>query len=838
MSRHRVVRNLDLDEELDAYDGDEYYEEDSGVSMGDGEQMREGLYKVKEVIGGDIPGVTDRAIEEALWRYYYDIEKSVRYLLSTFAPAMVHRQNSHVGADHHATKPKPKPKQKKTVEESRASDVGRASKKINALPSPPFSVSCSAFSASDFFQDSPWLNIPLHRRGEIVIESLYPRGGLMGGSSSSTGAPTSSIGSGKMSKLAALAAARKKQNEKTAGGTESVGRPQSSSVNLLSKLGQKSKGMFEAEAHPEQQTQVGNDRTNRAFDARKHIAKRRGILELKGPEPEPQPEVTALKAPVKAKDMRPEDMQAKPSSFAITMLGGILDGRTQQKGSMIDDTFKLPYVTEGFTNFNAFKGPSPDDIVTSAQKRSGKGAKGTKSGSKQGAEGKAAKQLETTISNLSVGDSPLRVKPKNLDVMGEYARANTKNAANFVVIGHVDAGKSTLMGRLLYDLKVVDERTIEKFRKEAGKIGKSSFALAWVLDQTSEERNRGVTIDVAINKFETEKTRFTILDAPGHRDFIPNMIAGASQADFAVLVIDASTGSFESGFQARGQTKEHALLVRSMGVQRIVIAVNKLDTADWSHERFLEIKQQTLAFLTTAGFRSENLSFTPCSGLTGDNVVRKAGDGLMPWYNGPTLIEQLENSEPIRRAVEKPLRMTVNDIFKGGAQNPLSVSGRIDSGSFQVGDSVVVMPSVEKAIIRGIEVDQEPSDWAVAGQNVVLHLSEIDPIHLKTGDVLCSSISPIKNIVSFTAKVLAFDHITPMHVDVHRGRLHVPGRITSLIAVLDKGNGSIIKKKPRLVPPGSLARVKIEVENAVPLEAPTRVILRASGETVAAGLLE
>ncbi|KAH0562501.1 hypothetical protein GP486_002811 [Trichoglossum hirsutum] len=404
--------------------------------------------------------------------------------------------------------------------------------------------------------------------------------------------------------------------------------------------------------------------------------------------------------------------------------------------------------------------------------------------------------------------------------------------------GHVDAGKSTLMGRLLYDLEVVDQRIVEKFRKEAEKIGKSSFALAWVLDQTSEERVRGVTIDIATNKFETEKTRFTILDAPGHRDFIPNMIAGASQADFAVLVIDASIGSFESGFQARGQTKEHALLVRSMGVQRIVVAVNKLDMVGWLHERFLEIKQQIFAFLTTAGFRSENLSFVPCSGLTGDNVVRKAGGGIISWYHGPTLIELLESSEPIRRAIEKPLRMTIGDIFKGSLQSPLSISGRIESGSFQVGDIVVAMPSGEKACIKGIEVDQEQSDWAVAGQNVILHLSDIDPVHLKNGDVLCSPSSPITNITVFTAKILAFSHITPMYVDVHRGRLHVPGRITGLLAILDKGNGTVTKKKPRLVPPGSLARVRIEVDDAVPLEAPTRVVLRASGETIAAGLLE
>src|SRR4051794_39639196 len=208
---------------------------------------------------------------------------------------------------------------------------------------------------------------------------------------------------------------------------------------------------------------------------------------------------------------------------------------------------------------------------------------------------------------------------------------------NIDFTGHVDHGKSTLMGRLLYDLKVVDQRSLDKLRKEAENIGKSSFALAWVMDQTSEERSRGITVDIATNHFETKRTRFTILDAPGHRDFVPNMIAGASQADFAVLVIDASTGNFESGL--KGQTKEHALLVRSMGVQRIIVAVNKMDSAEWSKDRFDEIEQQMSAFLTAAGFQPKNVSFIPCSGLQGDNILRRSSEAKSSWYTGHTLVE-------------------------------------------------------------------------------------------------------------------------------------------------------------------------------------------------------
>jgi elongation factor 1 alpha-like protein len=244
--------------------------------------------------------------------------------------------------------------------------------------------------------------------------------------------------------------------------------------------------------------------------------------------------------------------------------------------------------------------------------------------------------------------------------------------------------------------------------------------------------------------------------------------------------------------------------------------------------------------LSSAGFLSKNTTFIPCSGLHGDNIVSKSQETqLASWYDGPTLIEELDNSEPITRALNKSLRITVGDIFRGGVQNPLSISGRIEAGSLQTGDALLAQPAGEKCFIKGLEVDSEPADWAVAGQNVTVHLSNIDPVHLKVGDVLCSPASPIKNVKEFTAKVLAFEFLTPMQVDVHRGRLHVPGKIREIVSLLDKGSGAMIgKKKPRIVKPAQVARVLVELESAVPLEAPGRVVLRSDGETVAAGLLE
>lgn len=391
------------------------------------------------------------------------------------------------------------------------------------------------------------------------------------------------------------------------------------------------------------------------------------------------------------------------------------------------------------------------------------------------------------------------------------------------------------MGRLLLDLHVVDQRTIQKYRKEAESIGKSSFALAWVLDQRSEERSRGVTIDIATNKFETDATSFTILDAPGHRDFIPNMIAGASQADFAILVVDATTGAFEAGL--KGQTREHSLLLRSMGVSRIIVAINKLDTVGWSQARFDEISQQVSGFLLATGFQLKNVSFVPVSGLLGDNIVKRSTDAAAGWYEGKTLVEELESSEPMARALHKPLRLTISEVYRS-TQSPLTVSGRIDAGSLQAGDALLVQPSGEKAYVKSLELDQEPVDWAVAGQNVVIHLSNIDPIHVRVGDIICDTKQPIPCIDTFTVKILAFDILMPMQVDVHRGRLHAAGQIVEMSAVLDKVKGTVMKKKPRIVKPGSVARVVVKMGTKVPLEAGQRVVLRSGGETVAAGLLE
>ncbi|KAF4504808.1 hypothetical protein G6O67_008216 [Ophiocordyceps sinensis] len=483
-----------------------------------------------------------------------------------------------------------------------------------------------------------------------------------------------------------------------------------------------------------------------------------------------------------------------------------------------------------------FTSPTPKPSTKKTPEAGKKTAAAPKAVKKTSAED-AKKQtgLSNDVSGLKISNVP-PPKSKGLDVIKEFESSQVKKSTSFVVVGHVDAGKSTLMGRLLLELKFIEQRTVDKYRRQAEKSGKQSFALAWVMDQGSEERDRGVTIDIATNHFETPTTKFTILDAPGHRDFVPNMIAGASQADLAILVIDANTGAFERGL--KGQTREHVLLLRSLGVQRLIVAINKLDMVGWSKERFDEISEQVSGFLTGLGFQSKHVSFIPISGLNGDNIAGKIESASASWYAGSTLMEALEATGPSStRALSKAFRMPISEVFRS-QQGTTTLAGRIDSGTVQIGDSVVLQPSGESAYIKSIMVDTDGQDWAVAGQNVSIALSNVDPIHIRVGDIVCDAQDPIRCGDTFTMKAMAFEHVMPMPVDLHRGRLHAPGQIQSISAILDKTTGEVIKKKPKVVQPGGVARMVIRLDGKVALEAGHRVVIRSGGETIAAGLLE
>ncbi|KAL9103983.1 MAG: hypothetical protein Q9163_001045, partial [Psora crenata] len=843
MSRHKLVKALDIDDELDDFDGAAEDDFEDELTPEGRELLRTGIIEVRQTLGTDFPA-TNQEIEDSLYYYYYNVQKTVNYLLSMDVYSLQHAHNlSLTDTDQKTNINSQKPK-KDQLDPYAKPPTGKpefsillASKQDHPLSAHLHTLSPSRglfgstdpplfsepLSAADFFKDSPWLNVPRYRQAQILVEPCYPPGRLLGGSSRQEGGPPKS-------KLAALAAARRKEHH-TAKNVHSS----TSSVALLDKLNLKSDSPDSALLHNQDSTNKRIPQKTPDPNPRKYVSRQR--RSPTPPHTDSQSRLTT--SPAEAQNTA-EITQAmiipiaSPSLFAKAMFGR--PPPEPHHVTCLDPSRLLAMPSnEMNANGDAFADPSPDDVVLRSQSSS-KGGKQAKSPAVH-LKDSNVKTITQGVKEVNVAAELPKTRSKNLDVVTEYSRTKSKNAANFVVIGHVDAGKSTLMGRLLQDLKVVEKRTVDKYRKEAEKMGKASFALAWVLDQGTEERERGVTIDIASQKFETEKTIFTILDAPGHRDFIPNMIAGASQADFAVLVIDASTGNFESGL--KGQTKEHALLVRSIGVQRVVIAVNKLDTVEWSQQRFDEISQQVSAFLTATGFLAKNVSFVPCSGLTGDNIVNKASDPLAAWYTGPPLISLLESSEPITRAIEKPLRLIIDDIFRGGVQNPISISGRIDAGTVQIGDTVLAMPGDETATIKGLEVDREPAEWAVAGQNVVLHLTNIEAKHLRSGDVICPPSAPIHCLKSFTVKLLAFEHIMPMHCEIHKGRLHAPGRVSALEAILDKASGAVVKgKKPKLVKPGSVARVKVEMEDAIPLENGSKVILRAGGETIGAGLVE
>ncbi|XP_015178856.1 PREDICTED: HBS1-like protein isoform X3 [Polistes dominula] len=425
-------------------------------------------------------------------------------------------------------------------------------------------------------------------------------------------------------------------------------------------------------------------------------------------------------------------------------------------------------------------------------------------------------------------------------------RSNNKEQLHLVVVGHVDAGKSTLLGRLLCDLGQVSSRLIHKYQQESKKIGKQSFAYAWVLDETGEERERGITMDVGHSKFETDNKCITLLDAPGHKDFIPNMITGATQADVALLVVDATRGEFETGFDSGGQTREHALLLRSLGVSQLAVVVNKLDTVNWSKERFNEIVDKMSVFLKQAGYR-ETITFVPCSGLSGENVVTSPkAEGLSNWYTGPTLVNVIDNFKCPERPVNKPLRFSVNDIYKGTGSG-FCVSGHVETGMVCIGDKVLVQPQNEVAVVKGLQADDMSIVNAFAGDHISLTLSGIDQQNVGVGDIICNPQNPVSVTTCFQAHIVIFSIAVPITkgfpVIMHQQSLVQPAIITKLIAQLHKSTGDVIKKKPRCLLKNSSAIIEIVTQTPVCVELYKdvkqlgRIMLRVEGTTIAAGLI-
>ena len=358
----------------------------------------------------------------------------------------------------------------------------------------------------------------------------------------------------------------------------------------------------------------------------------------------------------------------------------------------------------------------------------------------------------------------MRKSEFNVSEEFKKSRGNGKELLNLIVIGHVDSGKSTLMGHLLFQLGQVSQKIMHKYEQESRKVGKQSFMYAWVLDETDEERERGITMDVGQNRFETENRVVTLLDAPGHKDFIPNMIGGAYQADVAILVVNSTTGEFEAGFEAGGQTREHALLVRSLGVSQLCVAINKLDTVEWDQTRFLTIRDKMKIFLTKqAGYKESDISFIPCSGLTGENLSRKpSSEKFKDWYNGFTLAEAVDVMKAPVRAMEKPFRLAISDVFRAQTGSGFSVAGRVEAGVVMKDDKVLLCPLNEIGTVKSVDCGT-----GFAGDHVTLALAGPDQANVTGGMVICDPTSPIPVTSRFLARIVIFN----IEVPITKGRL-------------------------------------------------------------------
>lgn len=417
--------------------------------------------------------------------------------------------------------------------------------------------------------------------------------------------------------------------------------------------------------------------------------------------------------------------------------------------------------------------------------------------------------------------------------------ADKKPHINLMTAGHVDSGKSTLLGRLLYDSGAIREEEMRKLKDHAKEYKRETFEYAYAVDSTKEERQRGLTIDVMHRPFETKKWFFTVIDAPGHRDFIKNMITGASQADVAVFVVSAKPGE---GIQE--QTKEHAWLLKVLGVGQIIIVLNKMDAANYDEKRFNEVKDEVTKLFKGIGYKMDEIPMIPTSGFMGDNIAKKSEN--MPWYKGQSLVDTLDQFvvEP-PKPTDKALRLPIQDVYTITGVGSVPV-GRVETGVLKNGDKLVFMPSGAQGEVKTIEVHHQQIEQAIPGDNVGFNVRGIGKTDVHRGDVAGHPDNPPTVAKEFTAQIVVLNHptvITAGYTPVfHCHTASVACRVEEIIAKIDPKTGQVVQEKPDFIKTGDAARIKVIPSKPFVIEKQgdfpelARFAVRDMGSTVAAGV--